>query len=557
MDQSVINALSQFDLGTWCRTITTESRDVQAWFNRGLNWTYAFNQEAAEVCFREALSRDPCCAMAWWGLAYSQGPFYNREWIHFTRKEIAQTLPVCHDAAVNAVRFSHGCTPTEEALAAAIALRYQDASTTAVDDLNAWQFAFTDAMRSVHAQWPEDADVVALFAEALLTCHPRQQWDLITGKPNDSTFIGEALEVLEKALEAEDRSRNSHPATLHMYIHAMEMSPCPERAIPAADRLCGLVPDAGHLEHMPGHIYALCGDYVRAEEQSERAECANDRYLEEVGTEGLYLTSICHDLHLHMHTSMLMARYRSSRLAAERMRELVTVGLIRRSPPYLAQSLDGYAAMFVHMLVRFGLWKELLGSRPPHPEYTPICAAMYAYGQGIGYAALGETRQADEAREALHTAILAIPADAIILNNAAIDVLAVGTAMLEGEIAYRQGAYDRAFERIRCAVDRDDKLNYTEPWAWMQPTRHALGALLAEQGHWDEAAEVFQADLGDNDLAPRCRRHPENVWALRGLLDCAENSVPGLDRDRVNARLERARSMSDVAVDYACLCSGR
>ena len=545
----------EFDLGPWSRTVSTDSEAAQRWFDRGLNWTFAFNHEEAVACFRRAADADPGCAMAWWGVANAAGPFYNRPWIRYSDAEIEEALPVCHEAASAALSLAGDATPAERALIDALAHRYRNEHETDREVLSAWHRDYADAMREVYRAHRDDADIAALYVEAAITCTPRQLWNLKTGAPNPYSHTREVMPVLECWMGRIEGGGPVHPGIAHMYIHALEMSPVPQRALKAADMLRELAPDAGHLVHMPTHVYVLCGDYAQSVSQSERAVHANDRYLEHAGDRNFYTTSRCHDLHQFMYAAMFLGQYGKAAYAAERIGAMASPALISASPPFMASILDGYAAMCTHVPVRFGRWRDLIEScRPSEGSLRPIGVAMHAYGQGVAHAALGRVEEAEAARCAFDEAAAAIAQDAIFLSNPVRDMLRVGEAMLDGELEYRKKDYDRAFERLRLAVERDDALNYTEPWAWMHPPRHALGALLAEQGMFRDAEAVFRADLGYDRSLPRCCQHPDNVWALQGLVECVEHGGDANELRLLRQRLDFAKARTDVAVDSACHC---
>jgi tetratricopeptide (TPR) repeat protein len=547
----------EFDLGPWRRQITTSSPEAQTWFNRGLNWTYAYNQEEAVACFKRAIKHDPGCAMAWWGIAYAAGPFYNRPWLRFTDAEIAETLPVCHEAAGKALSLLGGSNTAEQALIDAVQYRYARKSETDRAILDGWHRDFTARMRSAYTAHPDDLDIAALFSEAAVTCTPRRLWLLSKGVPNPASLAEEALVVLERAMAHVEATGVPHPGVLHMYIHALEMSPFPERALRAADMLRGYAPDAGHLEHMAGHIYIVCGEYAQAVEQSRRAIAADDKYLAYAGANNFYTTARSHDFHLCMYAAMFLGQYRVALAAAERIITTATPDLIAASPPFMASILDGYAAMKTHVQVRFGQWQDLtVEPPPPHPERTPIRAAMHAYGKGVAHAALGEIAKAEAAQADFAAAVALIPEKMIFLSNPVHEMLAVGAAMLDGELSYHKGNHAQGFSALREAIARDDALNYTEPWAWMHPPRHALGALLAEQGHFDEAEIVYRQDLGYDNTLARCCQHPDNVWALHGLLECVRRKGMDAEAGLLAQRLALAQSRTDVPIRAACCCRG-
>ena len=230
-------------------------------------------------------------------------------------------------------------------------------------------------------------------------------------------------------------------------------------------------------------------------------------------------------------------------------------GIAYATGPFMASILDGYAAMGTHVLVRFGRWRALAAlPGPDDPSLRPIGVAMHAYGQGVAHAALGHVEEAEAAQCAFDAAAATISEDAIFLSNTVRDMLRIGQAMLEGEVEYRKRNFDHAFASLRLAVARDDALNYTEPWAWMHPPRHALGALLAEQGMYGDAEAAFPADLGYDRSLPRCCQHPDNVWALQGLVECVRQSGDANEHRLLRQRLDFAKARADVPIESACYC---
>lgn len=546
-----------FDLGFWRRPITTTSTDAQRWFDRGLMWTYGYNQEEAAECFRRALEHDSDCAMAWWGLGYCSGPFYNRYWQHLTDPELATMLGTCREATHRAIELAGDATPAERALIHALKERYPGNAPQPLDELQRWQDNFTNAMRRVHREFPDDLDIAAIFAEAAITRTPRMLWDIRNGVPRTGADTVEVRGLLESVIERSDRIGVHHPGACHVYLHVMEMSPVPEEALPTADRLAELAPDAGHLLHMPTHIHVLCGDYRRAVTQSEIAIEADYRYLDYAGPDNFYTTSRTHSVHLYCYAAMMLGQHRIARNATLMLEEAGTPELIEGSPPYMASILDGYASMRTHVQVRFGKWDELVHEpAPDRSDLYPVTTAMRAYGRGIGHSALGNIDEARSARRELDVARARIPSNTLLLNNPANDVLAVAEAMLDGELSYRLREFDTAFERLREAVRCDDGLNFTEPWAWMHPPRHALGALLCEQGRYREAEAVYRADLGLDGSLPRCMQHPRNVWALQGLVECVERCGRTDEIPILRQELATAAAFADFSVTSSCACRG-
>jgi tetratricopeptide (TPR) repeat protein len=299
-----------YDLGTYTRPVRTNSPEAQAWFVRGLIWRYGFNHEEAVKCFRKAAEFDPGCAMAYWGIAYALSPYYNKPWADFNEDELKQTLIEARRAMLKALALADGATPVEKALIQTLERRYQSDHVPDREDLRSWNDAYAGAMREVHAEFPDDLDVAALFTEAMMDRTPWRLWNLESGEPAEHADTLEAVAVLEQGLRLSDERDVAHPGLIHLYIHVMEMSPHPERALEAADALRNLVPDAGHLQHMPPHIDILCGHYHAALVANERAIEADHKYLEREGPFNFYTLSRCHDYHFK-----LMRRCSSANIA--------------------------------------------------------------------------------------------------------------------------------------------------------------------------------------------------------------------------------------------------
>ncbi len=322
-------------------------------------------------------------------------------------------------------------------------------------------------MRLVHREYPHDHDVAALFAEALITLTPWKLWDTATGKPAEGAATLEALRTVEEALQQQsNRNLPPHPGLLHMHIHLLEMSTTPEQALGSADALAGIAPDSGHLEHMPCHVYAFCGQFHRAIDASAKVIAADRKNLAHAGANLFYTNSICHDLHMMMYASMTAGRFAPALAAANETRELLTPDLIGVDKPRMAVTLEGYCSTRMHVLVRFGRWRNILAD-PPMADSVLHCVttAMLHYARGIANAALGQTDAAEYERDAFAVAKARVPKNRLFFNNSAHDILRVAEAMLEGELAYRKGEFLAAFDHLREAAFHDDHLFYNEPWA--------------------------------------------------------------------------------------------
>lgn len=546
-----------FDLGTHRRPVSTSSPETQTWFDRGLNWCYGFNHEEGVKCFYKALEHDARCAMAYWGIAYGSGPFYNLPWRDLSQQEKERCTRLCYDSIQTARSLCAGISDVEIDLINALSTRFQSNHCVSPERFAAWDDDYADAMRAVYHKYPEDLDVAALFVEAMMIRTPWKLWNMNTGQPADGADTVECLSVLDRALS---RIRESgaapHPAILHLHIHCLEMSPTPEKALASADALENLCPDAGHMVHMPSHIYVLCGLYDRARIVSEKAIRVDREYLDYAGPYNFYTSARCHDLHMMMLACMLLGRFQPAFQAAEELCEGLPQDVLEiEDQPFLAMLLEGYYSTRTHVLIRFGKWREIVDMPMPHnPELYCVSTAMQHYARGISLAALGQIEQARSERRQFCQSLKRIPEDRKCFNNPALDILAVAENMLNGELEYHSGNHQQGFEFLRKSVQLSDNLAYSEPWPWMHPPRHALGALLIQQGHYAEAEEVYRTDLGMNDKLNRCNHHPDNVWALHGLAECLrhrneDNELPG-----ITAKLDTAMANSDFEITSSCCC---
>jgi tetratricopeptide (TPR) repeat protein len=541
---------AHYDLGSFHRRVSTSSAEAQTWFDRGLIWCYGFNHEEAVRCFRRAAELDPACAMHHWGIAHAIGPNYNRDWVAFEAGELVDMVATAHAAVATAASLHGGATPVERALIGALQRRYPTA--TPGEDCAAWSNDYAAAMREVYTRFGDDLDVATLFAEALIGRTPWQLWDVRTGEPAEGADTLEALTVLERAMAA---STTPHPGLLHMYLHTMEMSPHPERALEAADELRDLVPDAGHLQHMPTHIDVLCGQYRDVIESNERAIVADRRFLEREGPLNFYTLYRCHDYHFKIYGAMFLGRLEPALEAADEMAATLTEELLRIETPPMADWVEGFVPMRLHVLIRFGLWQRILAEPfPADRELYCTTTAMQHYARGVAFGVLGDVAAAEDERRRFAEAAAGVPESRYLFNNTCRDILAVAAEMLNGELEYRRGRFDDAFAHLRRAVELDDGLPYDEPWGWMQPARHALGALLLEQGRIEEAEAVYRADLGLDGTLPRPCQHPDNVWSLHGFHECLRRLGKSAEADIVEPRLDLALARATVPIKASCYC---
>ena len=539
-----------YDLGNYSFPVTTSSPEAQAWFDRGLAWCYGFNHEEAVDCFERAEAADPACAMAVWGIAYAAGPNYNKQWPDFGEQERPVSLKRCRRESRRALEMAANASPLEQSLCAALVQRYPLEG----EDYEAWNDTFAAAMRPIHAAHGDHLDVVTFFADSMMNRTPWALWDLDTGEMSEGASTAEIIAVLEGALESVEGAW-VHPGLLHMHVHVMEMSPHPERALKTGDALYDTMPDSGHLRHMPTHIDVLCGNYQAVVERNHAAVVADRMFVEREGVLNYYTGYRAHDYHFKAYGAMFLGQYKPAMEAAEELiattpKEVLEVG----NPPY-ADWLEAYIPIKQHVLIRFGKWQEILDEPlPDDPDLYCVTTATIRYTRAVAYAATGRVAEAEAERDLFFEALERVPDSRRLFNNTARDILSVAEQMLLGELEYRKGNYDVAFDHLRKSVEINDHLPYDEPWAWMQPTRHALGALLMEQGHYEEAEAVYRADLGLDDTLRRPCQHPDNVWSLHGLHECLVRRGEKGEARIIKQRLDLASARCDVPVRASCYC---
>lgn len=546
-----------YDLGTYSRRVSTDSPEAQVWFDRGLMWLYAYNHDEAVECFRKAVELDATCVMAYWGIAYGVGCNYNKKWEVFTPDMVVDTLKQARSAILQGYQHLDQATSVEVALIKAVEKRFQQEGEHEEEVLESWNSDYADAMRQVYQTFPDDWDVATLFAEALINRTPWQLWNLETNQPADGADTAEAITVLERAMaQVEASNAEPHPGLLHIYIHVMEMSPQPEKALRASDILRELCPDAGHLLHMPSHIDILCGDYYNAVIANQHAIVADDKFAAQAGDVNEYTFYRAHNIHFRIYSAMLLGQYQTAMDAVEQMKKLAHHDLLRMEQVPMADQLEGMVSMRVHVLIRFGKWHDIL--EEPFPEDQELycnTVAMLHYARAIALATLHRHDEADAERELFKIAVTRVPDTRYIFNNTCLDVLQVAEAMMNGEVEYHKGNHEVAFEHLRRAVYLDDHLKYSEPWGWMMPTRHALGALLLEQGHIEEATAVYRADLGLDQSIFRPMQHPNNVWSLHGYVTCLEAQGKQAEADMMRNPLHLALARTDVEINASCFCA--
>jgi tetratricopeptide (TPR) repeat protein len=542
-----------YDLGPYTRKVTTASADAQRWFDRGLNWCYGYHHEEAIACFEKAIEADANCAMARWGVGYAAGPNYNFPWERQDPAGKAAALARAHDAARAAVALVDRVTAQERALIEALPARYPQRDP--IDDQRPWNDAFADAMRRAHRAYPGDLDLRSIFAEAILNRTPWRMWDLHRGEPAPGAGTIEAREVLETAFRDLPGAMN-HPGLLHLHVHLMEMSPHPEAALSTGDRLRELTPDMGHLVHMPTHIDVQCGHYRDAMHWNQKAIVADRKFYDRAGPMNFYSGYRVHNYHFAAYGAMFLGQYAPAVAAADELIATMPEDVLRVPSPPMADFFESYISIRQHVLVRFGKWQEIVAQDlPADRDLYCNTAAMMHYAKGVAHAALGDVSAAQVEQARFREAAKRVPKSRYLHNVPCQQLLAVAEEMLEGEIAYRRGAHDAAFARLRAAIALEDGLPYDEPWGWMQPVRHALGALLLEQNRNAEAEAVYREDLGLGGALPRAQIHPDNLWALRGLQACLQRRGETVEAALIRQRVDFAAARADLPVPVSCFCA--
>jgi tetratricopeptide (TPR) repeat protein len=461
-------------LGKLSHPVSTRNKQAQAFFDQGLKLCYAFNHEGAVAAFKRAADLDPQLAMAHWGVAYALGPNYN-----------VPMSPEAHKAAYLAIQRALAlrakASPTEQAYIDALSRRY---SSNPADDPAALNLAYKDAMADLLARHPRDVDAVVLYAESLMLLQPWKLWSP-DGKPLGST--PEIVSVLERALKA----RPKHPGANHLYIHAMEMSPTPEKALPSAKRLEKLAPSAGHLVHMPAHTYIRTGNYLDAARVNERAVLADER-LRAAGVQSLYTVGYYgHNLHFLAVSYGLAGNATKSIANARKLAQLVEPQI--KDMPWL----DGYHATPAQVLVLFERWDDVL-ALPEPPFEAPFSNALWHFARALAFGGKGQLNEARAERDKFAAAAGSVPKTTEIGLNTAAAVFAVALPYLDGRLALMSNDAAGAVPALREAAAAEDALNYDEPPAWYLGSYSALGTALLKSGDAGGAEQAFRADLRHN-----------------------------------------------------------
>jgi len=495
-------------LGTHTHSIATRSDLAQKFFDQGLALIYGFNHDEAARLFARAAELDPQSPMPHWGIALALGPNYNMPPMP-EREEKAWR------AIIRAVALAPNASERERAYVEALVTRY---SKDPAVDRKQLAVNYREAMKRLHTRYPDDLDAATLYAESIMNLRPWQLWTA-EGSPADGTL--EVLEILEQVL----RRDPDHPGANHYYIHAVEASKNPERALPSAHRLGGLMPGAGHVVHMPSHIFIRTGDHELSAATNITAAEVDRKYIQRSGATGIYpLMYYSHNLHFVSYARMMQGRYDESREYAQRLRKNVH-GAIDEMP-----MLAPYGAFEWLVLTRFGKWNEILAEPEPQ-EKAPAMHAYYRYARGLAMAGLGRTKDASAEAERLAAICARIPEDQTFMINPVRNVMAVGQSEVAAKIARANGDAAAEIDALRKAVEAEDKLGYMEPPEWHYPVREALGAALLRNGKAAEAEAVFRRDLEIN---------PRNGRSLYGLVEALKAQGNTVGAELVNQEFSAA-----------------
>ncbi|MBC7771878.1 MAG: hypothetical protein H7210_05245 [Pyrinomonadaceae bacterium] len=511
-------------LGSHTRPVATSSADAQRYFNQGLVLAYAFNHDEAIRSFQAAAKADPACAMAWWGIALCNGPHINNAAMDEAHSKAAW------DALQQALSFKATAHEADRDLIDALATRY---AWPAPQDRKPLDEAYAEAMRSVWHAHRNDADIGSLFAESMMDLRP---WDLWQqgGSPQPGTE--EIVATIEEAL----RLDANHPLANHLYIHAVEASPNPARAIAAADRLRTLVPGSGHLTHMPSHIDVRVGRWQEAAACNERAIKIDADYRKISPNQGFYHVYMAHNYQFLAFTGMMEGRRDVALKASRDMVKAVPPAFIDVAAPLI----DPILSMPLDVMKRFGMWDEILHEPMPDAR-LPITTAIWRLNRATALAVKGDIAGAEREQAVFRECVQKLPKDAMMTINPAAKVMELADHVLAGELAYRRGQTAAAVSELAKAVEIEDTLTYMEPPDWLIPARHTLGAVLTAAGRHDEAQRVYRDDLV---------KWPENGWSLMGLAECLKATQHTSDAAQVQARFKKAWARSQVKTGPTCLC---
>ena len=512
------------NLGNLNFNISTTNERAQAFFDQGLKLSYAFNHAEGHRSFLEASRLDPNSAMSYWGQAFALGPNINDQ------QPVDERKKKCNEAMAKAKRLKSSATPKERALIEALATRYSEDLTKDVVELN---MSYMKAMTKVAKTYPEDADIQILYAASVMNTVPWNYWDL---DGNPSPNIKEAKAALEKAMKIEPENPGAH----HYYIHMVEL-PYPDLGVPSADKLASLMPGAGHIVHMPSHIYIRVGRYKEAVEVNQTAILADEDYISQCFAQGLYpLAYYPHNIHFLWSASSLLGSSDIAIDAAKKTAEKVPTGELIDLP-----FLQDFAATPLLAYTRFGKWNEILTVPKPNAKIKHL-NLIWHYARGIAFIRKGNSIDAQEELDA----IIALKNDPELenivatANNPSISIANIAFEVVAGELASLKGDISDAIKHLENAVSLEDNLVYTEPAAWHISTRHNLGAVLLKAHKFEEAEKIYKEDL---------KIIRQNGWSLIGLYQSYIAQGKMDEAKAIKQEFDKAWQYSDIEINSSVL----
>jgi tetratricopeptide (TPR) repeat protein len=504
------------NLGTYHMAITTRSPVAQRYFDQGLRLTYGFNHDEAIKSYREGIREDSTCAMCWWGVAYALGPNINLP------MDTAAVRPAW-EAVQQAAKYAPVASAKERAYVRALQARY---AADPPADRAPLDSAWASAIGEVSRHYPRDDDAATLHAEALMDLRPWNYWNN-AGKPRAPSTL-ETVTILERIV----KRTLDNPGACHFYIHAIEASTFAARALPCAERLGSLVPGAGHLVHMPTHIYMRVGRWEDAAEHNAHAVHVDQKYVEARHPTGVYpLGYVPHNYHVMWEALDMLGRSEDALAAARTIAGKVPADVVRMIPPF-----EYYSPVVLFTLARFSRWDDVLAEPAPDSglRYT---TGVWHYTRGLAFAAKGKLDSAAVERDSLAAIATAIPPEAMANLNSMRTLLQIGERHLAGALAARQKRTDNAVRAIRAGIALEDELTYDEPSAWALPLRQQLGALLLAAGRPKEAETAYREDLV---------RYPNNGWSLHGLAVSLKAQGRTKEAAAAAAAFQKAWARADV-----------
>lgn len=506
-------------LGNLHYSITTRSKLAQRYFDQGLTLIYAFNHGEAARSFQEVIRLDSTAAMGWWGMAMVLGPNYNAALNPSSLEDI-------HKALANARKYYLNATVKERSLITALMKRFPEEP---VKDMEPFNTAYAAAMKQVYEWFPDDAEIAVLYADALMNEHP---WNLYLKDGSAQPWTAAIEQQLEKTLAAYP----NHPGAIHLYLHAVEASRNAQKAVPAARRLLNLLPAAGHLVHMPAHIYIRTGNYHEGVEATEKARLSDSSYISQCQSQGTYpLLYYPHNIHFLAACAFLEGNSQKAIEAAW--------GVSRNADrKYLALSgtVQHYYIIPYYVMVQLGKWDDIL-ALPVPGESLQYPRAIWHYARGMALVAKGRLPEAREVFKTLqaYAADESLRALLVWETNSALDLITIAKLTLEGELLSHERRYEEAVVLLQQAVETEDKLNYQEPPDWFFSVRHTLGDVLLKAKRYPEAEKVYREDLVNL---------PENGWGLMGLFNSLREQQKSTEAAEVKQRFDTAWQWADITI---------